>query len=119
MPRTFFQDFIRDNGATVTVEYRMDDETCAAIIKCWPNTPEHDALNKELMQLDFYMLQGRSIGDLYGIFGDEARKERIEELQREIGEDEERAELTDAERQRMEAWLSENHTHESDDDWVF
>jgi hypothetical protein len=113
--RTYFHDFTREDGLPVTVEYRMDGGTCASIIKCWPNTPEHEALNKELLELDFYMLQGRSIEALLRIFADDERKERIHELQQEIARDEERVELSDAERERMEAWLSENFIPETDD----
>ena len=113
MARTFFQDFTRDNGLPVTVEYSAS--AGATILKSWPNTPEHNALHAEYIQLTETSLQGKSISTVLAIFNDEARAERIEELKCEIQADEERAELSDAERERMEEWLAEHHEDEPDD----
>jgi len=127
--RTFTQDFKRDDGTPVTVEYGVEgsyspttysphsgacggDAPEFSILKCWPNTPEHEALNRELMQLDLYDKQGASISSLVVMAGDEGRQGRIEELKREIEQDEERVVLTDAERERMESWLAEHYVED-------
>lgn len=136
MPRTYFQDFTRDDGSPVTVEYSVvgsyspttyspingavgGDAPEISIVKCWPNTPEYNAIVRELDYLETTSKQGKSIRELCMMAGDEDRQERVHELGQAVAEDEERARLTDAERERMEAWLFEHYVEESDDDYDF
>lgn len=116
MAKTYFHEFTRDDGAPITVEYRMDDGACAAIISAWPRTEEYIRLwtRKNAIEIDNY---GRSRHFIY--FTEEEREE-LDDIDRAIADaDSLCSRLTDAERERMEGWLSENHIQESDDDWVF
>lgn len=113
MPRTYFHDFSRDNGDPITVEYQMDGGTCAAILDAWPRTEEYNSL---------WARQADIEADAYGgkrhfLSFSEEELEELNDIERAI--EAAKFELSDAERERMEAWLSENHTHESDDDLVF
>lgn len=116
MPRTFFHDFAPDDGSPVTVEYSFGagsettyspmhgacggDACEIEIIDSWPNTPEHQHLFSEAVSAP-----ADSWRDLLG---------RIIVLVR-LFWMERRARLTDAERERMEAWLAEHHVDEPDD----
>jgi len=106
--QTFFKDFTRDNGDPITVEYQMDDEVCACIIDAWPRTDEYNNLwvMKNAIESGAYGNRRHTLS-----FDDEER-EQLDEIDGAI----ERAkfELTATERERMEAWLSENHIQEPD-----
>ena len=108
MARTFFKDFTRDNGDQITVEHQIEDGTCACIIDAWPRTDEYNNLwvMKNAIESGAYGNRRHALS-----FDDEER-EQLDEIDDAI----ERAkfELTTAERERMEAWLSENHIQESD-----
>lgn len=108
MPQTFFRDFVRDNGDLITVEYRMEGETCACIIDAWSRTNEYNNLwiMKNAIESCAYGNRRHTLS-----FDDEER-ERLDEINRAI----ERAkfELTTVERERMEGWLSETHVQTSD-----
>lgn len=108
MARTYFKDFMRDNGDPITVEYRMDDETCAAIVEAWPRTEEYNNL---------WVIKNAIESGAYGnrrhtLSFDEEERERLDEIDRAI--EAAKFELSDAERKRMEAWLSEKHIQEPD-----
>lgn len=114
MGATYFQDFTRDNGLPVTVEYGVSGGYSAPtysplhgadggdapefmIIKAWPNTAGH------------HWLAARSLysrSRLLSRFFDAL--ERLDMWWR--------ASLTDAERERMEAWLAEHYVEEPYDD---
>jgi hypothetical protein len=111
MPRTFFKDFTRDNGSPVTVEYQMEDETCACIVAEWPNTEEYNRLVAERMEFEH--------GGPYGtraniVMMDPDVREKLQELDQLIESLDETARLSGTERERMEKWLSENCVQEPD-----
>jgi hypothetical protein len=123
MTRTFFEDFTRDNGLPVTVEYSFaggspttysprfgadgGDPCEVEIVQAWPATVGHARLATAALRLSFSPAPlGQRLGrilaaPLYGLI-------RLDEWWR--------ASLTDAERERMEAWLAENHIDEADDE---
>lgn len=109
MPRTYFHDFERDDGSPITVEYAIEDGTCAYIVDAWPRTEEYNRLwaEKNRIETGAYGNKRHFLG-----FTEEER-----EVLNEINSEIERAkfELTEAEHERMGAWLSENHIQESDD----
>lgn len=109
MPRTFFQDFARDNGEPITVKYQMEGGTCAAIIDAWPRTEEYNRLWSRKNQIE-----AGPYGNIrhFLSFSDEEREE-LSEIDRDI--EDAKFELTTAERERMEAWLSENYIQEPDE----
>ncbi len=111
MTRTYFKDFTRDNGQPVTVEYGMEDETCACIVAEWPNTEEYNRLVAERMELE----RGGPYGSHTSIIMmDTDVREKLQELDRLIEDLDETARLSDSERERMERWLSENCVQEPD-----
>lgn len=127
---TYFQDFVRDNGTPVTVEYAVEgsyspdtytpmhgadggDAPTFSIINAWPNTPWHERLAGISLRLRFYnekhgalttlrVLTGRAIWALM----------RFDEWLR--------ASLTDAEYERFEAYLAEHYVEEPyEPDWDY
>jgi hypothetical protein len=106
MTRTYFKDFTRDNGQPITVEYQMEDGTCACIISAWPNTEEYNKLVARQMELEYSGPYGVRVNT---IMMDPDVREELVELDRLIEAEDETARLPDAERERFEAWLSENH----------
>lgn len=114
--RTFFENFVKDNGLPVCVEYsfRGGSETSysprfgadggdpcdVSIVASWPNT---DGFNR-LCRL------GRIAGG-YG-WRDRTLRFLFSPL---IWLCERRAQLTDVERERMESSIIENHVDEPDD----
>lgn len=111
MPRTFFKDFTRDNGQAITVEYQMDDETCASIVAEWPNTEEYNRLVAERMELEYGGPYGNRVSI---VMMDPDVREKLQEIDRLIEALDETARLSDSEREGMERWLSEKHTQEPD-----
>jgi hypothetical protein len=113
MPRTFFKNFTRDNGQPITVEYQMDDATCASILTAWPNTAEYNDLCARRLELatDNY---GRELSPIAISMMDADGREELEEIAKSIERHDADSILTDAERERMERWLSENYIQESD-----
>lgn len=128
MSRTYFHDFTRDNGLPITVEYSagggepnfdFPGHICdgggsdpeIAILKAWPNTPGHDRLAK--LDLDLWLHRRKQFGEtLTAVLRWPLRALiRIDEWWR--------ASLTDAERERMEAWIAEHYVDDDDDpeDW--
>lgn len=113
MVRTYFHDFTRDNEAPITVEYGMENGASAYIVDAWPRTEEYNRL---------WARQADIEADAYGgkrhfLSFTEDEREELKDIDRAI--EAAKFELTTSERERMEAWLSENHIHESDDDLVF
>lgn len=113
MARTYFQDFTRDDGSPITVEYGMEDETCAYIVDAWPRTEEYNRLWTRKNQIE----TGAYGNTRHFLSFTEEEREALDDIDRAI--EAAKFELTDAEHERMGAWLSENHVHESDDDLVF
>lgn len=111
MPQTFFKDFTRADGLPVTVEYQMEDETCACILSVWPNTESYNRLVAERLELETSGPYGRRV---HVVAMDPEVRERLIELDRLIEDLDETARLPDGDIERMERWLSENHTHPSD-----
>lgn len=109
MPRTYFHDFARDDGAPITVEYQMEDGTCAAILDAWPRTEEYNRLWERKSQIE----AGPYGNTRHFLSFDEEEREELGEIEREI--EAAKFELATAERERMEAWLSENYIQEPDD----
>lgn len=117
MPRTFFQDFERDDGTPITVEYGVEgsyspttyspmhgasggDFPEFTILKAWPRSAEYDALAKQWLAL---------LND-----GPEARA-NIETAMAAL---EFTDKLTAAETERMEAYLAEHYEEEPFDDFA-
>src|SRR5690349_25006788 len=118
--RTFFQDFTRDNGLPITVEYSVEgsytpttysprygaeggDFPEFTILKAWPQTPGHERL-------------ARWSGNLWSRrnWRERALHFIIQAL---MSLDEWwRCTLTDAERERMGAWIAEHHEDNFDGD---
>jgi hypothetical protein len=113
MSATHFQDFVRDNGLPVTVEYEVDGSYSApsysphsgadsgdapnyTIIRAWPNTPGHERLARLLLR--------RPLLGLRGLTWAYRTLMRLDEWWR--------ASLTPAEYERFEAWLAEHHVEE-------
>lgn len=109
MARTYFEYCKRDNGLPITVEYQMEGGTCACIIDAWPMTEEYNLLweRKNRMEAGPY---GNTRHFL--TFSEEEREE-LNDIDRAI--EAAKFELSDAERERMEAWLTETHVHEGDE----
>src|ERR1700733_8287091 len=96
MPRTFFQDFKRDNGDPVTVEYSYSvgsettysphsgacggDPCEVEITAWWPNVQEYHDLHSKKTDLENFML-GKSIAWLMGA---DTIREEIAELESDI-----------------------------------
>lgn len=120
MSRTFFQDFTRDNGLPITVEYAVDgsyspttyspmhgadggDFPEFSILKAWPRTPTSDRLTdisnrlwrKSAWPWRVAHWAVNAVTRLYDWWF---------------------ASLTDAERERMEGWIAEHYVDEPDDD---
>jgi hypothetical protein len=124
MARTFFQDFKRDNGDPVTVEYSYapgsettysplsgacgGDACEVEIVTAWPNTQEYNDLHSRKTDLENFML-GKSVAWLTGA---DTIREEIAELAKHIDEADEASRLTDAETERMTDWLIEHHVDE-------
>lgn len=102
MSRTYFQDFVRDGGSRITVEFEVDGHY-HSILKCWPNTPEHEALAGRLLDLE------RSVTPTW------FRGARIALLRLRMWLDEWLCAPSDAERERWEAWLDEHHLEDYDE----
>lgn len=119
MPRTFFQDFNRDDGTPITVEYSFasgspttyspmygasgGDPCEVEIVSAWPNTPEYNAL-----QNDRHALAEHYFPPLIrGI--DPAPQGRIAKIDEWLAAMEATCKLTDAEDERMCSWLAEHH----------
>lgn len=123
MAQTFFQDFNRDDGSPVTVEYSFaggspttyspafgavgGDGCEVEIVACWPNTPEHHDLCEQKLEVE--MRPSLSLRTPLTI------QAKLAELNSKIAAAEASCALTDAERQRMEAWLAEHHVDEPSD----
>lgn len=111
---TYFQDFIRDDGSPVTVEYSTTGgepnfdypghicdgggsgpEIC--IVESWPNTPAYERLVEIEMRWKWSSQRWRRAIGLFWRFRVWLASGR---------------KLTDAEYGRMEAWLAEHHVEE-------
>lgn len=128
MPRTFFQDFTRDNGVPITVEYSATGgepdfdhpgHICdgggsgpeIVILKAWPNTPGHErlaAIDLKLWLNAKTQLE-RAVASVIrlpirGLL-------RLDEWWR--------ASLGDEEREKFEAWLAEHYVEEPYDDYDY
>lgn len=123
MARTFFEDFTRDDGSPVTVEYSFAGGSPATysplngavggdgceveIVSVTPNTPEYERLCSEVLYLG-----GRH--DIAALSAD--ARQRLQELDESIAIEKRRVALTDAENERMCNWLAEHHDDASDDE---
>lgn len=123
MARTFFQDFSRDNGFPITVEYGVEgsyspdtysprygadggDVPEFSILDSWPNTPAFEELHRRRNQLTFLLPRdaspARRLGALIA----------VPFLNLRIWWAKRAARLTDAEYERMSEWLAENYVEE-------
>ena len=124
MAQTFFQDFTKDNGMPITVEYGFSpgsettyspmhgasggDPCEVEIVSSWPRNEEYDRLISRKMALETtpfgkprsLLMMGQD--DLH----------QLQDLEASIAKGDKLAELTDAERERMEAWICEHHVYE-------
>lgn len=132
MPRTFFQDFTRDNGDPITVEYGVDghyspttyspsigavggDAPEIYIVSAWPNTDAYNELCRRKREIE-----DRGLGKGIQYFlGDKEPDEELHEIEAAIAAADEACQLTDAERERIETWLDENHVDDYDDEPSF
>lgn len=119
--RTFFQDLVRDNGQPVTVEYEVDgsyspttysplngacggDAATFSITDCWPNEPWFDALSGRLNARTW---PGRT-PTLFDRIAAGVLRLRCDFHRWRL------CQLTDAERERMEAHIAENYVDDDD-----
>lgn len=128
MPQTFFQDFNRDNGNPITVEYSYSpggetdyspafgasggDPCEVTIVSSWPNTPAYERLSGILFdlrwsrhkfkwwQLPAVWVADKIVGATQWVWGLRAR-------------------LTTSERERMEGWIAERHVFEPSEEDYF
>lgn len=119
--RTYFQDFVRDNGLPITVEYGVGgsyspttyspmygadggDFPEFVILKAWPRTLGHERIAKLANNLWSRRspLERAAHATVCAVL-------RIDEWLR--------CRLTTAEHERMEAWLAENYVDEPDEDY--
>ena len=120
MARTFFQDFTRDNGLPITVEYAVDgsyspttyspmrgadggDFPEFSILKAWPRTR-----GSEWLAGLSNRLWSRSAWPWRAVHALVSAAMWLNDWWR--------ASLTDAERARMEAWIAEYYVDEPDED---
>lgn len=99
MALTFYQDFLRDDGSPVTVEYSIRElgGGCEInIVDAMPNTPEFEALCGQ--SLEFCRESGNWAPD-------------SNPFDAEIKVAKAAIELTADECDRMVAWLAEHHAH--------
>jgi hypothetical protein len=124
---TYFQKFTKDNGTPIEVEYSFapgsettyspaygacgGDACEVEIIKSWPDTEEYNTLVGRQIALEYSGTNGGKLSVLSLQVMPEVREE-LEELDRLIEAADKTAELTDAERERMEAWICEHHEYE-------
>jgi len=113
MPRSFFHDFIRDDGSPVTVEFEHGDYVM--IVDVMPNTPDFDRLCGEQLCLTRTVYGGPI--DL--ALMDTETRERLAELDAQMAAAKAACKLTDAEDNRMCAWLAEHHVVDYSDDIEF
>ena len=129
MPRTFFQDFDRDDGSPITVEYRLStgsettysplsgacsgDPCEVEIVKVWPNTAEYNALQNDRHAL----AEQYSLPIIRGT--DPSMPMRLAQMDVRLAAMEAACKLTDNEDERMCAWLAERHIDEPDDEIYF
>ena len=135
MSRTFFQDFVKDNGQPVTVEfsYSGGSETTYSphsgasggdgcevmIVSVMPNTPEYEALCRRSLDLSHGTPGTAHDGPIHpGLIGPETRAELVD-LDEQIEAAKSAVALTDAENERMCDWIAEHHIDEPDDDMEF
>jgi hypothetical protein len=127
MARTYFQKFTKDDGTPIEVEYSFasgsettyspaygacgGDACEVEILKSWPHNEEYDALVGRQMELESSGPYGAKISVIALQMQPEVRNE-LEELDRLIETADKTAELSDAERERMEAWICEHHEYE-------
>jgi hypothetical protein len=134
MPRTFFQNFNRDDGTPVTVQYSASGgesnfdhpgHICDgggsgpefAIVSSWPNTPEYNALVCDRNALAEHYFPPHSA--IWPLGAHMCKDGRINRMNERIAALEAACKLTDAEDERMCAWLAEHHVDEPDDDLCF
>lgn len=134
MPRTFFQDFTRDDGSPVTVEYSFrggseasyspmfgasggGDACDVEIVTVMPNTEEYERLCAR--KLDLTRTAYGAERSLVLLAMEPEDMEKLSEINADIKAAEKACALTDAERERMETWLIEHHVDEPDDDLEF
>lgn len=125
MARTYFQDFTKDDGSPVTVEYGVEgsyspttysphsgacggDAPVFSIIEVFPNTPEYRALWERKQAIETTPF-GKPRSPLLMSTDD---IEALTEIVRAIEKAEAACQLTDAERERMEAYLAEHYVEE-------
>lgn len=134
MTRTFFQDFNKDDGQPVTVEYGVDgsySETnyspatgaCGGdspefhIVSSWPNSDEYNELYSRRKAIEDSW-HGKSIMWLIG-FSSSDTADELQEINDHLAVLEERAELTDDERDRMLDWIAEHYVEDYSDEIDF
>ncbi|MGY4222708.1 hypothetical protein ACVMIH_000069 [Bradyrhizobium sp. USDA 4503] len=121
MTRTYYQDFVKDDGTHVTVEYTYKpgsdttyspmngacggDPCEVSVGDSWPRSDEYDRFHGRLTALEAVEMGFRS-AHWY---------EEKAELEAKIAEGDKLAELSDAERLRMENWLIENHKYDPEE----
>lgn len=131
---TYFKDFVRDDGAAVTVEYRYSpgsettysphsgacggDGCEVEIVANWPNTQEYNDLHSRRQELTLNNY-GRELGPITISMMDPDLREELAEIDKSIEQFDENCRLTDAEIGRMTEWLMEHHVYEPYDDVEF
>lgn len=134
MARTYFQDFEKDDGTAITVEYGVEgsysetayspmhgadggDAPEFSILESWPRSEEYEKLCAERNRL---LMTSFGVRDpIFISMMDDGERERLGELDSAIEELGRTANLSDQERERMEVWIAENYVEEPDDDIDF
>lgn len=131
MARTFFQDFEKDDGTPITVEYSVvgshspttfspnygadgGDVPEFSILDSWPRSEEYNRLWTERNGLVLDPL-GRERSPITISMMEPEEQEKLHELDDAIEAADKTAKLTDAECERMEAWIAEHYIEEPDE----
>jgi hypothetical protein len=125
MARTHFHDFTKDDGMPITVEYGVEgsyspktysplsgacsgDAPEIGIISAWPQNEEYHRLWRRKSEIE----AGPYGQTRHLLSFSEEEREELTDLDQAIEAADKTAELTDSERERMEAWLSEHYVED-------
>lgn len=130
MTRTYYQDFVKDDGRPVTVEYsyRGGSETTYSphsgavggdgceveIVDVMPATPEFDELSRRWLDLTCHPTFGTPISPILLSMRADEDRELLQEIKDDMAAARKAIALTEAEEERITQWLIENH---KDDDY--
>ena len=120
MTQTFFQDFNRDDGSPVTVEFSHrpgHSDGDIQIVSAWPNTPEYNDLHRR--RQDITGNYGQELSPIAFSMMSPELQEKLTDIDKAIEHLDESSKLTPAEDDRMCEWLAEHHVFEPYEDYDF